>query len=357
MEKKILDKLKELKVEFDSISNKLEDPKIISDIKQFTDLNKKLKHLEPKILLYNEFLFFQKEIVDAESLLNEKVDDETLELLKETLQSAKKELEESEKKILKLMIEQDPYDEKDVIMEIKSAAGGDEAKIFVGDLYRMYLKFAIKKAFKVEIIDQEESDSDGFSSIALMIKGKDAYKWFKFESGVHRVQRIPQTETQGRIHTSTATVSVMPKLEDEDIKINLNDLKINTYKSSGAGGQHVNKTDSAVRITHIPTGIVVQSQEGKSQHKNKEKAFSILRAKLYEEKQKKEQKSFSEQKKKLIGTGDRSEKIRTYNFPQNRVTDHRINLTIKKLDKIINGELEEIIDVLNSLQKGDFNGE
>ncbi len=357
MDKNIEDKLSEMLKDFEQISMSLMDPKILKNIKEFTILNKKAKILEPKVKLYKQYLELNQEIKDITTMLEEETDHDMVAELKLILQQVKKDLNYLNETILEIMINKDPLDEHDVIIEIQGAAGGDEAKIFAGDLYRMYTKYAAKMEWEIEIIDSENSNQGGFSFITFEVNGTDVYGHLKFESGVHRVQRVPLTESLGRVHTSTATVVVTPQLDEDsnEIELNHSDLRIDTYRASGAGGQHINKTDSAVRITHIPTGIVAQSQDGRSQHDNKDKAMKTLLSKLYDQKLQAEAKSRNETKSLIVGTGDRSEKIRTYNYPQNRITDHRIGLTLKKLDRVMDGGLAEIIDVLIATNRGKEN--
>ena len=278
-------------------------------------------------------------------MLNETEDKEEIEMLKEESASLKSAIPELEEQLKFLLIPKDPNDEKDVIVEIRATAGGDEAAIFAGDLLRMYSKYAESQNFKTEIVEAAESDHGGYKEISFSVSGSGAYSKLKFENGAHRVQRVPETESGGRIHTSTATVAVLPEVEDVEIEIRNEDLKIDTYRSSGAGGQHVNTTDSAVRITHLPTGVIATSSE-KSQIQNREKALKVLKARLYDMKLQEEQQKYAAQRKSAVGTGDRSERVRTYNYPQSRVTDHRIGLTLQKLDQIMEGKLDEIIDAL-----------
>ncbi|BDU67857.1 MAG: peptide chain release factor 1 [Candidatus Tyloplasma litorale] len=348
MESQLLEKIKKINDEYIEANENLMKPEVISNIKKFTSLNKIIKKNKSKVDLYNEW----KALIDDNNTLKELMeieeDSNNIKELRQSINLNKTNIEEVESKLKELMIDKDPNDEKDVIVEIQGAAGGDESKIFVGDLFRAYQKYFSKMDFSIELIEDNESESGGYSNISFYVRGVDVYGHLKFESGVHRVQRIPVTETQGRVHTSTVTVSVMPEVEEFDVEINPNDLRIDTYRSGGKGGQHANKTDSAVRITHIPTGIVAQSQDGRSQHHNKDIAMQLLRSRIYEIKLKEETSNLANEKKVLIGTGDRSEKIRTYNYPQNRITDHRIGLTLKKLDRVMDGSLNEIIDVLIS---------
>ncbi|PTK60896.1 peptide chain release factor 1, partial [Staphylococcus haemolyticus] len=295
--------------------------------------------------VYRDYKSKKEEIAEIDEMLNETEDKEEIEMLKEESASLKTAIPELEEQLKFLLIPKDPNDEKDVIVEIRAAAGGDEAAIFAGDLLRMYSKYAESQNFKTEIVEAAESDHGGYKEISFSVSGSGAYSKLKFENGAHRVQRVPETESGGRIHTSTATVAVLPEVEDVEIEIRNEDLKIDTYRSSGAGGQHVNTTDSAVRITHLPTGVIATSSE-KSQIQNREKALKVLKARLYDMKLQEEQQKYAAQRKSAVGTGDRSERVRTYNYPQSRVTDHRIGLTLQKLDQIMEGKLDEIIDAL-----------
>lgn len=295
--------------------------------------------------MYRQYKQVKEDAEEIELMLAETDDADEVEMLKEEASALKAEVPELEEQLKLLLIPKDPNDEKDVIVEIRGAAGGDEAAIFAGDLFRMYSKFAESHRFKLEIVEATESDHGGYKEISFSVSGDGAYSKLKYENGAHRVQRVPETESGGRIHTSTATVAVLPEVEDVEIEIRNEDLKIDTYRSSGAGGQHVNTTDSAVRITHIPTGVIATSSE-KSQIQNREKAMKVLKARLYDMKLQEEQQKYAAQRKSAVGTGDRSERIRTYNYPQSRVTDHRIGLTLQKLDQIMEGKLDEIVDAL-----------
>ena len=332
----ILKKYEELKLE-------LTKPETLENVSLLTKLSKEQSDLEEVVNKYERYKDVLKGIKEDEELLK---DPELKDMAEEELNSLKEEKEKLEKELEILLIPKDENDDKNVIMEIRGAAGGDEANIFAGDLFRMYQRYSASKGFTIEVINAEDSASGGFSQIELLIKGNGAYSKLKYESGAHRVQRIPETESGGRIHTSTATVIVMPETEDLEIDVKPEDIKVDVYRSGGAGGQSVNTTDSAVRMTHIPTGIVVTCQNERSQLQNKEKALQILKSKIYEEEKRKKEEEEGETRKSKIGTGDRSEKIRTYNYPQNRVTDHRIGLTLNKLDRIIEGELDEIIEAL-----------
>ncbi len=351
MEKHIIEKLSKIETEYLNIQKELQDPEIFKDPKKMTSLNKREGKLKQTYSLYKEYKDLENEILESEKIIEIDKDLEIQKEFKQIINDSKKRMIELEKEIMESLIEKDPSDEKNAIIEIKGAAGGDEANIFVGDLFEMYQRYATKNNMSVEVEEESRGESGGFTHIKFIISGINVYGKFKYESGVHRVQRVPSTETQGRVHTSTVTVLVVPEAEEVDVQINNSDLRIDTYRASGAGGQHVNKTDSAVRITHIPTGVVVASQEGRSQHDNKERALQEIRNKLYLIKIQEKQNKDNDLKKSLIGSGDRSEKIRTYNYPQNRVTDHRINLTIKKLDRIMDGDLGEVIDVLVSIGK------
>lgn len=318
---------------------------IIKDIAHFRDISKERANLEPQVENYLKYKNNEEEIVGAREMAEDS-DPEISEMGKEEVKRLLAEQDNLEQLLKELLLPKDPNDDKNIIVEIRGAVGGDEANIFAGDLFRMYTRYAEAQNWKIQLLDESPSESGGFASISFKISGKMVFSKLKFESGAHRVQRVPKTEASGRIHTSTATVLVMPEAEEIDIEINPNDLQIDTYHSQGAGGQNVNKTESAVRITHIPTGTVVACQTEKSQIQNKELAMQMLRTKMYTEKLAKQQEEIGNERRLKIGTGERSEKIRTYNYPQNRVTDHRIGFTIQKLDRVIEGELDEIIDAL-----------
>lgn len=342
---KMIERLKVVKERYNEISNLLMDSEIASNINEMTKLSKEQSDLEPIVKAYQELENIDNGIEEAEMLLNES-DSEIVEMAQLELDELKERKPQLISEIEVLLIPKDPNDEKNVIVEIRGAAGGDEANIFAGDLYRMYVKYAEAHGWKIETLEVSEAEAGGFSLISFMLKGELVYSKMKFESGAHRVQRVPKTESQGRIHTSTATVLVMPEAEEIDVQINANDLKVDTYRSSGAGGQSVNTTDSAVRITHLPTNTVVTCQDGRSQHENKEQAMKIIRAKVYETIIREQEEKDGAIRKQTIGSGDRSEKIRTYNYPQNRVTDHRINLTLQSLDRVMEGKLDEIFEAL-----------
>ena len=340
----MFDKLEDLRIRLDEILNELQEPDVANDQNRFRKLMKEQNDLTPIVEAYNEYKECKQAIEDSLEMLEEESDEEMRELAKEELNDNKKRVEELEQELKILLLPKDPNDEKNVIVEIRAGAGGDEAALFAAEIYRMYMHYAESQRWKVELVECEEIGIGGMKNVTFMIDGKGAYSKMKYESGVHRVQRVSETESGGRIHTSTITVAVMPEAEDVDIQIDEKDIRIDVMRASGNGGQCVNTTDSAVRLTHYPTGIVIYSQTEKSQLQNKDKAFALLRAKLYDLECQKRHDAEAEARKSQIGTGDRSEKIRTYNFPQGRVTDHRIGLTLYKLDKIMNGDIQEIID-------------
>ncbi|MDN5318648.1 MAG: peptide chain release factor 1 [Thermovirga sp.] len=338
-------KLKEVEETYKEIEKKLADPQYISDPKELQKLAKKHATLEEIVQTYRQYKEVVDRISEARSLLHAS-DKELAEMAQEELRELEPEEERLTERLKVLLLPKDPNDDKSVIMEIRAGAGGDEAALFAGDLYRMYTRFAERKGWNTEIMTMHETGIGGYKEVVFRIDGVGAYSQLKYESGVHRVQRVPVTESSGRIHTSTATVAVLPEAEDVDVEIREEDLKIDTYRASGAGGQHVNMTDSAVRITHLPTGIVVTCQDERSQIKNRAKAMKLLRAKLLDNEIQKQTAELAAERKGQIGTGDRSERIRTYNFPQNRVTDHRIGLTLYKLDQMLDGDLDEMISAL-----------
>ncbi len=342
----MFEKLIDLEVKYGKLQNDLADPEVLKDVKNIAKISKEIKDLEPVITKYNEYKKNRQEITESEELLEIEDDSEMQAELKEIIVTCEKNIIDIEEQLKVLMLPKDPNDGKNAILEIRGAAGGDEANIFAYDLYRMYTKYAETQGWKTELLESQDSPGGGFSNVSVLLKGEDVFSKMKFESGAHRVQRVPTTESQGRVHTSTATVVVMPEIEDIDVDIKDVDLKIDTYRSSGAGGQSVNTTDSAVRITHIPTGIVVTSQDERSQISNKEKAMKVIRAKIYDHFLQIQMEENDSMRKNKLGTGSRSEKIRTYNYPQNRVTDHRIGLTLNKLDVIIDGKLDEVIEAL-----------
>ncbi|AGM24622.1 peptide chain release factor 1 [Spiroplasma chrysopicola] len=346
MNQKTIERLEAMLKRLEHIEQELVNPSVIGDAKKLAGLAKEQSQLEDIVAKYLQYKAILQNISDAKEVLGTEKDEEMIDLAKEDLKQSESRKSNIEEEIKVMLLPKDPNDEKNVIIEIRGAAGGDEGNIFAGDLYRMYLKYAEQQNWKVKVIDESESEAGGFSSISFMLKGERVYSKMKFESGAHRVQRIPKTESKGRVHTSTATVAVLPEIEEVDFEIRTVDLKIDTYRASGAGGQHINTTDSAVRITHLPSGIVVTSQDGRSQHDNKALAMQHLRSKLYEEQQRKINEERGTLRKDAVGTGDRSEKVRTYNYPQNRVTDHRINLTLQKLDQVMEGNIDEIITAL-----------
>ena len=340
----MFDKLEDLLIRYEEIMGELQEPDVVNDQSRFRKLMKEQNDLTPIVEAYKEYKNCKQNIEDSLSLLEEESDEEMKELAKEELSESKKRVEELEQELKILLLPKDPNDDKNVIVEIRAGAGGDEAALFAAEIYRMYVHYADSRRWKTEMISLNENGIGGFKEVVFMITGQGAYSRMKYESGVHRVQRVPETESGGRIHTSTITVAVMPEAEEVDVVIDEKDIRIDVMRASGNGGQCVNTTDSAVRLTHIPTGIVIYSQTEKSQIQNKAKAFALLRTKLFDLEQQKAHDAEAELRKSQIGTGDRSEKIRTYNFPQGRVTDHRINLTLYKLDKIMNGDIQEIID-------------
>jgi peptide chain release factor 1 len=342
----MFDKLEVTENRYEEINQKLSDPNIISDQNEYRKLMKEHSELEEIVNKYREYKKVLKDISDAKEMLDEKLDKDFREMVETELEESKVKLENIEKDLKILLLPKDPNDERSVIVEIRGGAGGEEAALFASNLFRMYSMYAEKKHWKMELLDSNPTEIGGFKEVVFSIEGKGAYSRLKFESGVHRVQRVPETESGGRIHTSTVTVAVLPEVEEVDVDINPADLEIDTYRASGAGGQHVNKTDSAIRITHKPSGIVVTCQDQRSQHKNKEKAMRVLRSKLYEIAQEQQESEVALARKSQVGTGDRSERIRTYNFPQRRVTDHRIGLTLYKIEEILNGEIDEIVDAL-----------
>ncbi|MBQ8028922.1 MAG: peptide chain release factor 1 [Clostridia bacterium] len=343
----MLDKLEKVEERFNDISEMLCSSDIVSDIEKFTALMKEHKNLEPLVEKFREYKKAVSDAEEAKEMLDEGgLDKEMKEMVFEEL-TLSKELSEKLSEELKIMLlPKDPNDSKNVIVEIRGGTGGEESALFAGSLFRMYSMYAEKKGWKTEVTYSNETELGGFKEINFMIIGEGAYSRLKFESGVHRVQRVPETESQGRIHTSAATVAVLPEAEEVDIEINPADLQIDTFRSSGAGGQHINKTESAIRITHLPTGTVVECQDERSQHKNRDKAMRVLRSRLFEAEREKQASQLADERKAMVGSGDRSEKIRTYNYPQCRISDHRIGLTIYKLEQFLNGDLDEVIDAL-----------
>ena len=335
----MLDKLEALKDKYTELSEKLSDPDILSDSQKLQKLMKEQAQIEPIVLKYNEYKDIRNQLEESKEMLKEKLDDDFKEMVKEEIKELSSKVEELENEIKILLLPTDPNDEKDVIVEIRAGVGGDEAGLFAGDLLRMYLRYAERRGWKTEFISVNEQGIGGYKEVIFSIKGKGAYSRLKYESGVHRVQRVPDTESSGRIHTSSATVAVLPEADDIDIEINPNDVKVDVFRSSGNGGQSVNTTDSAVRLTHIPTGIVISCQDEKSQLKNKDKAFKVLKARLYDKYLQEQTDELAQSRRSQVGSGDRSERIRTYNFPQGRVSDHRIGLTLYKLDAFLDGDI------------------
>ncbi len=342
----MFDKLEALEERFLLVSEKISDPAIIADQDAWRGYCKEHSDLSPIIDKYRQYKASKKIIEDDKAMLADGQDKELEELIREELSEAEKTVSETAEELKILLLPKDPNDEKNVIMEIRGGTGGDEAALFAADLFRMYSMYAEEKRWKIDILSSNATDIGGFKEISFSIEGQGAYSRLKFESGVHRVQRVPSTESGGRIHTSAVTVAVLPEVEEVEVDINPNDLRIDVFRAGGPGGQCVNTTDSAVRITHIPTGIVVSCQDEKSQHKNKDKAMKILRSRIYDAMEAARQKEIADERKSQVGSGDRSERIRTYNFPQGRVTDHRINLTLYRLEQILDGDLDEIIDAL-----------
>ena len=342
----MFDKLEDILVRLEEILNELNEPTVANDTSRFQKLMKEQSELQPIADAYNEYKSCKETVEDSLMMLDEESDEEMREMLKEELSDAKKRVEELEKELKILLLPKDPNDSKNVIVEIRAGAGGDEAALFAAEIYRMYVKYAESRRWKTEMMSLNENGIGGFKEVTFMIQGQGAYSRLKYESGVHRVQRVPETESGGRIHTSTCTVAIMPEAEEIDFHLDMNDCKFDVFRASGNGGQCVNTTDSAVRLTHIPTGIVISCQDEKSQLKNKDKALKVLRSRLYEMELAKQHDAEAEARRSQIGTGDRSEKIRTYNFPQGRVTDHRIKLTLHRLDAVLGGDLDEILDSL-----------
>lgn len=342
----MFDRLDDLLIRYEELMQELNNPYVAEDQNRFRKLMKEQADLAPIVETYRKYKEAKQTVEDSILMLEEENDEEMREMLKEELSQAKKDIEDYEGRLKILLLPKDPNDDKNVIVEIRAGAGGDEAALFSAELYRMYVRYAERNHWKVETMNVNESGIGGMKEVVFMINGQGAYSKLKYESGVHRVQRVPETESGGRIHTSTSTVAIMPEAEEVDVQLDLNDCKFDVFRASGNGGQCVNTTDSAVRLTHIPTGIVISCQDEKSQLKNKDKALKVLRAKLFELESAKKQNAEAEERRSQIGTGDRSEKIRTYNFPQGRVTEHRIKLTLYKLDSVLDGDLFEVIDSL-----------
>lgn len=343
----MLEKLKKVEEKFDFISAELCKSEVVSDMELYKKYMQELKHLSPIVEKYREYKAAENNAEEAKSLLEESgADPELKELARAELEEAKENIERTQQELKVLLLPRDPNDDRNVIVEIRGGAGGEEAALFAGVLFRMYSMYGDTKGFKTEGLSANATELGGYKEISFMISGEGAYSRLKFESGVHRVQRVPETESMGRIHTSTVTVAVLPEAQEVDVEINPSDLQIDTFRSSGAGGQHVNKTESAIRITHIPTGTVVECQDERSQYKNKDRAMKILRSRILEAERRKQSEAIAGERRAQVGTGDRSERIRTYNYPQGRVTDHRIGLTLYRLEAILNGDLDELIDAL-----------
>ena len=343
----MFEKLSFIEEQYELLAKKISDPEVIADQETWRKLCKEHSDMAPIVEKYREYKQNKAMIEDDTAMMDDPdTDKEFKEMLVDEIKTAKENIEKIEEELKVLLLPKDPNDDKNVIVEIRGGAGGDEAALFAGDLFRMYSMYADSKRWKTEVLNLSEIGIGGIKEVTFMIEGEGAYSRLKFESGVHRVQRVPETESSGRIHTSTVTVAVLPEVDEVEVEINPDDLQIDTYRSSGAGGQHVNKTASAIRITHIPTGIVVACQDERSQHKNREAAMKMLRSRLYEKMERERSESIAADRKSQVGTGDRSERIRTYNFPQGRMTDHRIGLTLYKLEQIMNGDLDEVIDAL-----------
>ena len=343
----MFDQLKEIEKRYEELNQLMSDPKVIQQQSEFQKFAKEQSDLSPIVQEYREWQKNARELEENQKILKEEQDKELIEMAQEEVETLKAKKEQNETQLKFLLLPKDPRDDKNVIMEIRAGTGGDEAGLFCADLFRMYSRYAELLKWKVEVMSSNETGVGGFKEVIFNIQGKGAFSKLKYEAGTHRVQRVPTTETQGRIHTSAVTVAILPEAEDVDVSINPSDLKVDVYRSSGPGGQSVNTTDSAVRITHVPSGIVVTCQDEKSQHKNKDKAMKVLRSRLYDEEQRKQHDKLAADRKQQIGSGDRSERIRTYNFPQERMTDHRIGLTLHKLSAIMEGDLNEVVEKIN----------
>ena len=351
----MFDKLKAVESRYEEIGELLTRPEVVSDNEQFKKLMKEHKELTPIVEKFREYSAAKAAEAEAKEILSESgIDKDFKALAEEELEEARKTMEAASEELKVLLLPKDPNDDRNVIVEIRGGAGGEEAALFAGALYRMYSMYAESRRWNTEIVGANETELGGFKEISFMIEGEGAYSRLKYESGVHRVQRVPETETQGRIHTSTVTVAVLPEAEEVEIEINPADLQIDTYRAGGAGGQHVNKTESAIRIPHIPTGLIVECQDERSQHKNKDKAMKVLRSRLYEQMMAEQNDAIAGERKAQVGTGDRSERIRTYNYPQGRVTDHRIGLTLYKIEQILNGDMDEVIDSLITFYRAEM---
>ena len=347
----MFDKVQVFESRYEELSQKLCDPSVVSSPDVYAEVMKEYKSVEPLALKYREYRKTLEEIKEIEEILNES--DTDSEMFEEEKKSLEEKLSSISEEMKILLLPKDPNDDRNVIIEIRGGAGGEEAALFAAVLFRMYSMYAVKRGYQTELLNANATELGGYKEISFMLTGEGAYSRLKYESGVHRVQRVPETETQGRIHTSTVTVAVLPEAEDVEVDINPSDLRIDTFRSSGAGGQHINKTESAIRITHIPTGLVVECQDERSQYKNKDKAMKVLKSRLLEMEREKQQSEVAQQRHSQVGTGDRSERIRTYNYPQGRVTDHRIGLTLYKIDDILNGNIDEIIDALITFEQAE----
>lgn len=352
----MLDKLEGIAQRYDELTEQIAQPDVMADQERWRELVKEHAHLEPIVQAYRQYVRAQTDLEAARAMVRESTDEETRHWLREEVEQAEQELAELEQQLRRMLMQKDPRDDKNVIVEIRAGAGGEEAALFAADLFRMYSRYAERQNWRTEVISVNETGIGGYKEIIFNVQGKGAFSRLKYESGTHRVQRIPTTESGGRIHTSTATVAVLPEVEEVDITINPDELQIDTYRAGGAGGQHVNKTESAIRITHLPTGIVVTCQDDRSQHKNKAKAMKVLMAKLHDLAQREQAQEVAEQRKLQVGTGDRSERIRTYNFPDGRITDHRIGLTLYKLEQILDGALDELFDALQTYSEAELIG-
>lgn len=342
----MIDKLRELAIKFEEIGEKLTLPDVVSDQKRYKDLSKEYKDLEPIVQTYRTYQLVVDNIENAKDIIATETDIEMKDMAKEELNELIQKKTVLEEEIKVLLIPKDPEDNKNVIMELRAGTGGDEACIFVEDMFRMYTMYFKEKGFQYEVVNSSEGSTSGFKEISMTVAGEEVYGTLKFESGVHRVQRVPETESQGRVHTSAITIAVMPEAEEFDVQLNMTEIKKDTFRASGAGGQHVNKTESAIRLTHLPTGIVVECQDGRSQHQNFDKALQVLRSRIYNQELEKRQSERDAHRKSLVSTGDRSAKIRTYNYPQGRITDHRINKTMYNLSAYMNGDIQEMLDAL-----------
>ena len=342
----MLDKLRQMEENYRAIQEKLMDPDVVGDNQQYAQLMREYKHMQPIIEKYHEYLRAQRDYTEAKELLDGETDPELQEMAQAEREQSRDTMEQLQEALKRLLLPKDPNDDRNVIIEIRGGAGGEEASLFAASLYRMYTMYAETRGWKQEILSVNETGLGGFKEISFSIMGEGAYSRLKYESGVHRVQRVPETESQGRIHTSTVTVAVLAEADEVAVDISPTDLRIDVFRASGAGGQHINKTESAVRITHLPTGLVVECQDERSQYKNKDKAMKILRSRLYEQMQQEQNAKIASERRLQVGTGDRSERIRTYNFPQGRMTDHRIGLTLYQLEDIMNGNLDEVLDAL-----------